>query len=97
QFNEYVFYLGRHYHAREMPWHFPFVMLGVATPLVVLAFFLVSLGILAVRVVRARADRSPLVLLALWVFVPTSVQAFTHAVKMDGVRHYLLVLPAIAL
>jgi 4-amino-4-deoxy-L-arabinose transferase-like glycosyltransferase len=37
-YNEYVFYLGQHYRAREVPWHFPFVTLGVNTPLVYLFF-----------------------------------------------------------
>ena len=40
-YNEYVFYLGEHYRARQVPWHFPFVMLGVNTPLVFVVFFLV--------------------------------------------------------
>lgn len=97
QYNEYVFYLGKHLRPSEVPWHFPFVMLGVNTPLVYLVFLLVALGVLAFRLVRLRPDRSPLVLLALWLFMPTAVQAFSRAIKLDGVRHYLLVLPAIAL
>lgn len=97
EYNEYVFYLGQHVRAHEVPWHFPFVILGVNTPLVHLLFLAVALGILAYRLARLRPDRSPLVLLALWLFLPPVAHAVSGAIKLDGIRHYLLVLPAIAL
>src|SRR5262249_28270359 len=86
QYNEYVFYLGRHIRAHEVPWHFPFVMLGVNTPLVIDVFMVFALGVLAWRLLHPSADRSPLVLCALWFFVPVCAQAFSGAVKLDGVR-----------
>src|SRR6266542_6822438 len=65
QYNEYVFYLGKHYRPSEVPWHFPFVMLGVNTPLAFIVFLLLALGVLVWQAVRLRPERSPLVLLAL--------------------------------
>jgi hypothetical protein len=97
EYNEYVFYLGQHYRAREVPWHFPFVMLAVNTPLVYLFFLGAALAILLWRIVRLRRDRSPLVLLTLWLFLPPVAQIASGAAMLDGVRHYLLVLPAWAL
>jgi hypothetical protein len=97
EYNEYVFYLGAHYRAREVPWHFPFVMLGVNTPLVIVVFVLAALGLLVWSVVRSGPGRWPLVLLALWFLMPPVAQVASGAIMMDGIRHYLLVLPAMAL
>ena len=97
EYNEYVFYLGRHVRAHEVPWHFPFVMLGVATPLVTVFLFASAL-VLAVPEVRRRTRAGAgLLLVFLWFLVPIAAQIASHAIKLDGVRHYLLVLPAIAL
>jgi hypothetical protein len=96
-YNEYVFYLGRHIRPKDAPWHFPFVMLGVNTPLVLVLFVLAALAAVVHSVVKRRNDRSPGVLVALWFLVPPLVQIVSGAPKYDGVRHYLLVLPALAL
>jgi hypothetical protein len=97
QYNELVFYLGRHVFAHEVPWHFPFVMLGVNTPLVLVGLFLLGLVLLAVRFRRRGEESSGLVFAALWFFVPVLAQILSRAAMLDGVRHYVLVFPAIAL
>jgi hypothetical protein len=97
EYNEYVFYLGHHFRAHDVPWHFPFVMLGVNTPLVVVVLLTVSLFFLASAWVRRSDDRSPLTLLWVWLLLPPVVQAASGTAMLDGVRHYLLVLPAMAL
>lgn len=97
EYNEYVFYLGRHYRAHEVPWHFPFVMLGVNTPLVMVLLFLAGLALAVAAWRRGSPDGDGLRLVTLWFFVPILVQILSGAIKLDGVRHYLLVLPAIAL
>ena len=97
QYNELVFYLGRHVFAHEVPWHFPFVMLGVNTPLVVLGLFLLGLLFLASRFRRRDEETSGLVFAALWFLVPVLAQVLSRAAMLDGVRHYILVFPAIAL
>ncbi len=96
-YNELVFYLGQHYPSHDVPWHFPFVMLGVNTPLVPLVFFVLGLLLATWAFVRRRPDRSPLVFLGLWFLVPLVIQIFSGSIKLDGIRHYLLVLPAMAL
>ena len=97
QYNELVFYLGRHVFAHDVPWHFPFVMLGVNTPLVLVGLFLLGLVLLAMRFRRRSEGTSGLVFAALWFFVPVLAQILGRAAMLDGVRHYILVFPAIAL
>ena len=96
-YNELVYYLGTHYRAREVPWHFPFVMLGVNTPIVFLALFLTGAALFLVPTGSRGSDRSSLLFLLLWSLATPVVQAVSGAVMLDGVRHYLLVLPAMAM
>jgi len=95
-FNELVFYLGRHYLAHEVPWHFPAVMLFANTPLLHVLFLAVAIG-LAVTARRDGGGRAPLTLLFLWLLVPPVAQVLSGAPLQDGIRHYLVVLPAFAL
>lgn|GEM_PF-2333719 len=96
-YNEYVFYLGEHVRAHEVPWHFPFVMLGVYTPVVVLALLAVAL-VFTVRVAAARRGEAGSWALGwVWLLTPPLVQIASGAPKLDGLRHYLTVLPAVAL
>jgi hypothetical protein len=98
EYNELVFYLGAHYKAHDVPWHFPFVMFAVNTPLVHLALFLLGLAFLVLGLRRrTSATSSGLVLSALWFFLPILAQIGSGTVKLDGVRHYILVFPAMAL
>ena len=96
-YHEYVFYLGRHIRPKDVPWHFPFVMLGVNTPLVYVLFVMAALAAVVRSVIKRHSGRSPGVLVSLWLLVPPLVQIVSGAPKYDGVRHYLLVLPALAL
>jgi len=97
EYNEYVFYLGQHFRAHDVPWHFPFVMLGVNTPIIYLVFLAVGLGFLVRRLTHHHPERSSLVLVVVWLLVPAIIQVVSGSIKLDGVRHYLLVLPAMAL
>jgi hypothetical protein len=100
--NEYVLYLGTHYRGQEMPWHYPYVLLGVTLPTFYLAFIGYSIARMLVRYTRGFAFRCPdrecevAILALLWVLVPTAAQAFSSAPMYDGIRHYLVVLPALA-
>ena len=97
-FNELVFYLGQHTPAREVPWHFPLVMLGINTPLLQLILALLGLAVLARLLVARRLDEAaPLLLFATWLFLPLVVQVASRVPRYDGVRHYLYLLPALAL
>lgn len=96
-YNELVFYLGQHVPAHDVPWHFPYVMLTVTAPLAVLGLLAVSLVLLARAWARRSDDRSPLTLLWLWLLVPPTLQVLSGAAMLDGIRHFLPVLPAMAL
>lgn len=97
QYNELVFYLGRHYKAHDVPWHFPFVMFGVNTPIVVLLLFVLGLVFLAFGLRRRTAFTSGYVFFSIWFFLPIAAQIASGTVKLDGVRHYIVVFPAMAL
>lgn len=97
-FNEIVFYMGQHAPAREVPWHFPFVMIGVNTPLLQLSLAILGLALLVKLLVKLRLDEAgPLLLFAVWLFLPIVVQVASGVPRCDGVRHYLYLLPALAL
>ncbi len=97
-FNEIVFYMGQHAPARQVPWHFPFVMIGVNTPLLQLSLAVLGLALLGKLLVNRRLDEAgPLLLFAVWLFLPIVVQVASGVPRCDGVRHYLYVLPALAL
>lgn len=100
--NEYVLYLGTHYLGGEVPWHFPFVMLGVTTPPFYLAFMAIAVIVAVGAFFKRRSSASAMndwelvSLLVIWTLVPTTLQAFSSAPMYDGIRHYLTVLPALA-
>ncbi len=97
-FNEVVYYMGVHAPAREVPWHFPFVMTAINTPLVHLALFAGAFVLLVRLLVSRRLDEAgPLLLFAIWFVVPMAVQVATGVPRCDGVRHYLYLFPAMAL
>lgn len=100
QYNELVFYLGQHVKAHDVPWHFPFVMFGVTTPVVHLALFLLGLVFLVLGLRKRSASaamRPGLLFCAIWFFLPILAQIASGTAKLDGVRHYLVVFPAMAL
>lgn len=97
EYNELVFYLGKHYKAHDVPWHFPFVMFGVNTPLVILALFLLGLAFLVAGFRRRTALASGLLFCTIWFFLPIVAQIASGTVMLDGVRHYIVVFPAMAL
>ncbi len=96
-YNELVFYLGQHVAAHDVPWHFPYVMLTLTAPLAVLGLLAVSLVLLARAWTTRSDDRSPLTLLWFWLLVPPTLQVVSGAAMLDGIRHFLPVLPAMAL
>lgn len=96
-YNELVFYLGQHVPAHDVPWHFPFVMMGVYTPILVLVLAGVALVLVVVAHLRRSDTRLGLALLWLWLVIPPLAQSLSGAAKLDGLRHYLAVLPPLAL
>lgn len=96
EWNEIVLYLGRFTHGQDIAWHYPFVMLAVTMPLILLVAFIIGL-IGPLQISAARPSRASAVgLLLVWILLPTCAQAFSSAPMYDGIRHYLVVLPAVA-
>jgi hypothetical protein len=96
-FDHPVLYMGHFHGAHAMPWHFPFVHLAVSTPLFVLAFG-ASAVVLLVRSRRtASPEALPLGLLFVWLLLPLGFHSASGAPMYDGMRHFLMTLPAMAL
>lgn len=95
--NWFVRYMGEFYLSYDLPWHYPFVLFGITTPLLILIPFLGSLIAAAWMWVRDSKERSPLVFLSLWFFTPPLIHVLTGTAMYDGIRHWLLVLPALAM
>ena len=94
----YVLYLGQHYRGPDVPWHYPYVMLAVTTPLLLIIPALTILLWAAHAQVRGinPAGRNLVWRLATWALIPCLVQSASDAPMYDGIRHYLTSLPPLA-
>lgn len=95
--NDYVLYLGVHYKGKDIPWHFPFVMIGATTPLFFLIPFFISLFSATQKILKCFRESTFFVLLLAWLFLPVIAHIVSGAPKYDGVRHYFTIYPAFAL
>lgn len=96
-----VLYLGRIYPWADPPWHYFLASLLAATPvaLTLTALFgaveaVRSRVASASREARGRVEAARFALL--WFAIPVAIEAFAGA-RYDGVRHLLVVLPALAM
>jgi len=85
-----VWYLGTLY--QYAPWHYPFVMTAVTTPLLVLALSLVGL----VRAWPRRGANAEAALLALGLAIALIPNALPSSPKYNGVRLFLPAFPFLA-
>jgi 4-amino-4-deoxy-L-arabinose transferase-like glycosyltransferase len=85
-----IFYLGQVY--RKGPWHYPFVMLALTTPPLVLAASVWG----GVRLWKSEFRRANLHVL-FNIFFPLAIVGFSPAPKYDGVRLFLPALPYLAI
>lgn len=85
----YVWYLGERYEDKLVPWHYPFVMLFVTVPLVVLIP-------LMKRVAQRSTDRTSW-LIAASSFWPLIVFALPGTPVYDGTRLFLVIMPGLSL
>lgn len=97
EWNELVLYLGHHYSGQEVPWHFPIVMIAVTTPLMYLLLTLIVPFFTLRRSFWNTGQKMLAYLCFLWMLVPIFVQAFSGAPLYDGVRHYLIIMPAMSM
>jgi 4-amino-4-deoxy-L-arabinose transferase-like glycosyltransferase len=85
----YVWYLGERYEDKLVPWHYPFVMLLITVPRVVLIPLLK-------RVAQRPADRTSW-LIAASSFWPLIVFALPGTPVYDGTRLFLVIMPGLSL
>lgn len=79
-----------------VPWFYPYGYLAITTPLPMLVFFLIGIGIATARFLRKK-DTTAL-LLVLWFFVPLTRYLAPRIGVIDGIRHFQeVVFPIMAL
>lgn len=89
-----VLYFGKWYVSTlNVPWHYPYGFLAIVTPLPILATALVGLIVLLYKLLRNADPFASLVLL--WFFVPLMRYLIPAIGVIDGIRHFLEVVPAL--
>lgn len=91
-----VLYLGTIYKGSELPWHYTPVYLLLTIPLTMLAFAFVGIGESWQKILRKKAILKFGFLLS-WIFLPIIISFKPGMVKYDGIRHYFLLFPALAI
>ena len=83
----------------NLPWYYLPWYLTITTPPLVLAFMLAGSGLCVYKSLRApHADESLLfICLLFWFWFPVVYVIMTHPNIYDGIRHFLFILPAMAL
>jgi hypothetical protein len=108
-----VLYLGKEIWSTALPWHYTLVWIGVSTPVVYLAAFVLGLGVVLAVLLRPAAapgtappttpiaspvaSRRNLGLILLWLFLPLGYSIASRAVLYDEWRHSFFVYPALLL
>ena len=87
-----IYFFGQLYYTHELPWYYPFFLVGVTTPEPILVLALV--GVLAIPWLQERI--STVVLLGLNAALIPALGILPGAVLHDGVRQLLSALPFLA-
>jgi hypothetical protein len=91
-----VLYLGKTYTSSAVPWHYAFFYVFLTIPLVSLIFGVIGL-VRSVKMALKRVYTFEGIIIVLWLFLPLLITLKNGVLRYDGVRHYLLVLPAFAI
>jgi hypothetical protein len=93
-----VFYLGEHFSADELPWHYLIVYMGIKLPIGFLLFF--TLGVvLVLRQCRSIVNNElpwPQIVLLVGIFIPVLYVIFRTPIIYDEMRHFIFLLPPMA-
>jgi 4-amino-4-deoxy-L-arabinose transferase-like glycosyltransferase len=94
-----VLFAGQELDSSRLPWHYLPTMLVLTAPLTIVVPCLAGAVIAGAALVRhwRRPAARPLFLLLLWVAFPIAYVIIRRPNIYDGVRHFLFVLPAVAL
>lgn len=90
-----VLYFGKVYKGAEVPWHYPFVYILITTPIITLICLAFGFN-QALKNIRRKEKSLEYLLLLSWLFIPLLIASKPGTVKYDGVRHFLIVLPPLA-
>jgi len=88
-----VLYLGEVYKASQLPWHYAPLYLALATPVAILICF--GFGLYFVfKELRKKTKVLEYTLILSWFFWRLIIAMVPGAVRYDGIRHYLVIVPA---
>jgi hypothetical protein len=93
-----VLYDGRVFMSSDLPWHYLIKFLLITTPPATLLLAVVGLAFgVKDQITAFRSDRSLLAgVTQMWLFVPLIVFVIKRPNVYDGLRHFLFILPAVA-
>lgn len=92
-----VLYLGKIYTGSNLPWHYAPVYLLITTPVFTLLFLLTGFFISFKKIINKDANIFGYVLIILWLSIPLLAQMRPGAVRYDGIRHFFIAIPALAI
>ena len=94
QWPGHALYFGREFSGTALPWHYALFYLAATTPFLIFIFS--ALGtVLAFKKIRRGEKTFELTLIFLWLSLRLTLALFPQSVKYDGVRHFLVILPAL--
>lgn len=96
-----LLYFGAYIKGSEIPWHYPFVWIGITTPIVYLGLFFIGFLSILWRFGRNfihayKAYRDDLIFLS-WFAVPLMTVVLFHSVLYDGWRQLYFIYPGFIL
>jgi hypothetical protein len=93
-----VLFEGRYSLSSQLPWYYLPKSLSITTPPFILAFFAAGLGMFILHQIKSAGDEKSLVifLVEMWFFFPVLYVICRRPNIYDGIRHFLFILPAMA-
>jgi len=94
-----VLFEGRYITSSQLPWYYLPKYFLITTPPFILIFFVIGLGVFMFHQTRNARDKKSLVifLVELWFFFPILYVVCRRPNIYDGIRHFLFILPAMAI
>jgi len=89
-------YLGSVYPEGNLPWHYAPMYLAMTTPVAALLFFAGGLY-LSLRYIAKKERLLESLIVVLWLFIPLLLEMNPGTFKYDGMRHFFICVPAIAI
>ena len=93
---ELVMYFGKLYRGSGLPWHYTAVYFFITTPAIMLPLITFGFYVAVKNFVRQRAHMRYGLLLS-WFIIPLLISIKPGLVRYDGIRHFYLLLPAMAI